>query len=318
MYEISRLGPVFGAEVHGMDLGSELSGEQFAFVREALITHEVLKLKDQNITAEQQLAFGRRFGKLLVSPFSPNADEAPELIVLDTHRHGRKPLTDIWHSDETYRPEPPFVTILRACIVPELGGDTMFASMRAAYERLSDRMKTLISGLTAYHDFGRFDQLFSGDADRRKMLHEVELALPHPNHPVVRLHPETGRKVLFVNRHFTTRINELPDDEGRAILEFLLGRTGVAETQLRVSWEPNTVVLWDNRSVQHYAPYDYYPQRRRMERVTVAGAAPLADIESCSVAVPRMEVEGVPDQPPGLPEPASSPARPFERQGSGR
>ena len=310
--EIIRLGPVFGAELQGIQLGPDITDHELAAIEAALAEHEVLVVRDQSLSSAEQLAFGRRFGELVVSPFSPNADDAPELIVLDNHPDRPAPLTDIWHADETYRPEPPRLTILKAVIVPELGGDTMYTSMRAAYEGLSDRMRRLLAGLTAHHGFGRFDRTFNAGPDARRRLHEVELALPHPDHPVVAVHPVTGRRILYVNRHFTERINELPDDEGRAILDFLLNRTGVPEIQLRVSWQPGTVVLWDNRSVQHYAPYDYFPQRRRMERVTIAGTAPIPDGEDGLVEIPHVEVPGV-ERARIDPAELAAPTRQFER-----
>ncbi len=291
--EIQRLGPVFGAEIKGLQLTPTMSDNDLATIEEALAEHEVLVFRDQDLSADAQLALGRRFGELVISPFSPNADAAPELIVLDNHPDRPAPLTDIWHADETYRPEPPRLTMLKALIVPELGGDTMFASMRAAYDGLSDRMRALIDGLTAHHGFGRFNRFAAGSAEGLHRLHEVELRLPHPDHPVVAVHPVTGRRVLYVNRHFTERINELPDDEGRAILDFLLTRTATPEVQLRVTWQVGTVTMWDNRSVQHYAPYDYFPQRRRMERVTVAGSAPIPADPPADVQVDRVEVRGV-------------------------
>lgn len=309
--EIVRLGPVFGAEIRGLDLSPALTETELAHLEAALAEHEVLVFRDQDLSAEDQLELGRRFGELVISPFSPNADAAPELIVLDNHPNRPAPLTDIWHADETYRPTPPRLTMLKALVVPELGGDTMFASMRAAYEGLSDRMRGLIEGLTARHGFGRFDRKLASSPEARQRLHDVEMQFPHPNHPVVAVHPVTGRRILYVNRHFTEYINELPDDEGRAILELLLTRTLTAEVQLRVSWDVGTIALWDNRSVQHYAPYDYYPQHRRMERVTVAGSAPIAAGEAASVTVERIEVDGV--VPAAAPEGDAAPTREFER-----
>jgi taurine dioxygenase len=290
---IERVGPVFGARLSGVDLAGLTAPAEIAEIAAALAEHEVLIVPDQRMDAEQQLDFGRRFGELVVSPFSPNADDAPELIILDYGEDSPARLTDIWHADETYRPEPPKITILKSIIVPELGGETMFCSMRAAYDGLSDRMKSHVAGLTAKHGFGRFDRLFSGSSELRRRLHAIELDYPHPDHPVVAVHPETGHKVLYVNRHFTERINELPEHEGRCILEFLLEQTARPESQLRVSWAPGMVVMWDNRSVQHYAPHDYWPQRRRLERVTVAGGAPIGDGESGEVAWSRIRVEGV-------------------------
>lgn len=276
MIEFHPMGPVFGARVTGVDLG-RLSDAGFAEIRAALNQHEVLVFPDQPIGTDDQIAFGRRFGELTVSPFSPNADDRAELIVLDNHPDSARPLTDIWHSDETFRETPPLTTILRARIVPEFGGDTMFASMTAAYEGLSERMKHYLAGTTALHGFGRFGQLLRQDPERRHLLHRVENELPMPHHPVVRVHPETGRKALFVNPHFTLKIDDVPEDESRSVLDYLFSRALVPEYQLRVSWAPDTIVMWDNRSVQHYAPNDYLPQRRRMERVTVKGDRPVGD-----------------------------------------
>lgn len=309
--KISRIGPVFGAEVSDVDLRNPTESLVDA-IESALAEHEVLIFRDQPITAEEQLEFGRGFGPLVVSPFSPNADAAPELIVFDYNQHSTTPLTDIWHADETYRPAPPKLTILKSLQTPELGGDTMFASMRAAYTGLSDRMQAHIAGLTARHGFGRFDRLIGHTAEGRELIHAVEQQFPHPNHPVVAIHPTTGRSVLYVNRHFTEAIIELPEDEGRAILAFLLEQTARPEFQLRATWQPGTIVVWDNRSVQHYAPFDYFPQRRRMERVTVAGQPPIGDGAPGQVTTTHVHVEGVevdpaPDYVPTV--------RQFERNG---
>ncbi len=308
--KLTRIGPVFGAEVHDVDLTAIARDGRAPELDAALAEHEVLVIRDQPISAEDQLAFGRCFGELVVSPFSPNAAEAPELIVLDYSRDSPARLTDIWHADETYRPAPPKITILKAVLTPELGGDTMFCSMRAAHGGLSDRMQRHIAGLTAHHGFGRFARMLAADAAGVARLHEVEQRFPHPSHPVVTIHPVTGRKVLYVNRHFTEHINELPEDEGRAILGLLLDQTARPEHQLRVTWQPGTVVMWDNRSVQHYAPHDYWPQRRRMERVTVAGDPPVGDGEAGDVSWQRVTVDGVAiDDRDDL----AAPKRPHER-----
>lgn len=276
MIDVEPLGPVLGAKVSGCDLGL-VNDATFAEIRAALVQHEVLVFENQNITSDQQIALGRRFGELSVSPFSPSSTDDPELIILDNGGDSRRPLTDIWHSDETFRLEPPMATILRSRIVPAYGGDTMFASMTAAYDRLSDRMKTYLCGLTATHGHGRFGQILADDPERIDILQRVMKEHPIAHHPVIRVHPESDRKAIFVNAHFTTRIDGVGDDESAAILAFLLRQSLVAELQLRVRWKPDQVVMWDNRSVQHYAPNDYLPQRRRMERVTIKGDAPVGD-----------------------------------------
>ncbi|MFT7598107.1 MAG: taurine dioxygenase [Acidimicrobiales bacterium] len=273
---IEPLGPLFGAKVSGCDLGN-LDERTFLDIRGALVEHELLVFEGQPITADDQVAFGRMFGDLSVSPFSPSSDEVPELIVLDNHGEAPRPLTDVWHSDETFRAEPPMATILRSRISPQFGGDTMFASMTAAYDALSDRMKQYLAGLTATHGHGRFGQILADDPERLHILQRVQREHPVAHHPVVRIHPESGRSAIFVNAHFTTRIDGLSDDESSAILDFLLRQPLVAEFQVRVSWRPDQLVMWDNRSVQHYAPNDYLPQRRRMERVTIRGDKPIGD-----------------------------------------
>ena len=288
--EITRMGPVCGAEIVGVDL-ARLDGETFAAIRQAFAKHQVLVFRDQRIDTADQIAFGERFGKLLVHHFARvRVEDVPELLVINTNREQPDPLTDIWHADETYRPAPPLATVLRSMVLPPLGGDTMFASMAAAYDGLSSRMKDYIAGLTAVHGFGRFRALFANDPSLLPLLHEIELEIPNPSHPVVTVHPETGRKVLFVNWHFTTHINELPEEESRIILDYLRNRVHQPEYQLRVRWEPNMVVVWDNRSVQHYAPKDYFPHTRKMERVTIAGQPPLPAEPGIPFEIPRVTV----------------------------
>ena len=165
-------------------------------------------------------------------------------------------------------------TMLRALIVPDWGGDTMFASMRAAYEGLSDRMQHFLSGLEAVHDFKPFKKLFTTDEEGRRNLRHYEELYPPALHPVVREHPVTKKKVLFVNPQFTMAIKGMEERESRWLLDFLFHQALVPENQYRHHWRPNTLVLWDNRSVQHYAIHDYYPQRRNMERVTIKGDRP--------------------------------------------
>ena len=288
--EVTRLGPVCGAEVTGVDL-ADLDDERFDAIRRALVEHEVLVFPDQAIDTAAQVAFGRRFGELLVHHFSRYRTEGqPELMTLHAGESRPEPLTDIWHSDETYRAAPPMATILRSIALPDLGGDTMFASMTAAYDGLSSRMKDYVAGLTAVHGFGRFRRRFERDPSLLPLLHEIELANPNPSHPVVTVHPESGRKVLFVNWHFTTHVNELPEEESRMLLDFLRNRVLQAEHQFRLRWRPDMVVVWDNRSVQHYAPKDYHPQTRKMERVTVAGQPPIPAEPGPPIELPRIDI----------------------------
>ena len=271
---IERLGRSLCAQVHGADLSKPLSDADFAAIHDGLAEHEMLLFRDQDITASSQLEFGRRFGPPSVHPFSPNLADMPELIVLDNHQDNPPRLTDIWHSDETFRAEPPMATILRSTITPKLGGDTMFASMSAAYDDLSDHLQHFLSGLEAVHDFKPFRTLLANDEDGHRRLRELEAKFPLQHHPVVRLHPVSGRKVIFVNPQFTIGIKGMDEREAQPLLAMLFDLAKVPEYQYRLQWQPNTLAIWDNRSVLHYAIHDYQPQRRRMERITICGDRP--------------------------------------------
>lgn len=276
-----------GAEIEGVDLSQELDAATITDIEAALVEHEVLVFRDQDISTENQKTFGRRFGELTVHPFAPSDEEAPDLIVFDNDADNPPWGTDVWHSDETFRSEPPLGTILRALIVPEYGGDTLFASMSAAYEGLSDRMQQFISGLEAVHDFKPFRQLFDDDAESRQKLRGFEDRYPPSVHPVVRTHPVSGRSVLFVNPQFTIAIKGMDEAESRALLDLLFHQAEIPEYQYRHRWAPNTMVFWDNRSVQHYAIHDFYPNRRKLERITIKGDRPASDFPAVSEEVVR-------------------------------
>lgn len=272
--KVRKLGPFFFAEVTGVDLSQALDASCVQAISDALATHEVLLFPKQKISTEDLLRLGRYFGELLVHPFAENAEEVPELIVFD-YKEGNPPvLTDRWHTDETYRECPPMGTMLYSKIVPAIGGDTCFTSMTAAYDALSDRMQRFVSGLEAVHDFASFKYLFPETEDGRRQLRRCEDLYPPVSHPVVRVHPVTGKKVLFVNPHYTRFIKGMEERESRTLLDTLFRATSVLEHQYRHRWEPDMLVFWDNRSVQHAAAHDYYPQRRLMERVTIKGDRP--------------------------------------------
>ena len=303
--EVIPLNGFIGAELRGVDL-ARLDDATFRELDAAFVKYEVLVIRDQQkMTLEHQMAFGARFGPLSIHPFAPNMEGKPEVITLDYSADHPAARTDIWHADETFRPNPPIVTILRARVLPDRGGDTCFASMTAAYRGLSERMKQHIHGLEAQHDFKPWRNLFSNTAEQRAQLRKLEDEFPNPWHPVVRVHPVTGRRTIYVNPQFSLRIRGLKDDESDALLQFLFLQAHVPEYQLRVKWQPDTVVLWDNRSVQHYAPHDYYPQRRSMERVTITGDIPVG----VSGAYTPETVEGN-----GMVNPSGPPLRPPVRQ----
>lgn len=310
-FEVVRLGGNIGAEIRGLDLRQPLTREQFEALDAAFVRHEVLVFRNQDITLEEQMAFGRLWGELSIHPFSPNLDDKREVIVLDYSANNPPALTDQWHADETFRSAPPMATILRAKVVPAYGGDTLFASMTAAYTGLSERMKQYIHGLEAIHDFKPWRHLFTSSEAHQAKLRELEREYPNPSHPLVRLHPVSGRRLINCNAQFTTRIQGLKDDESTMILNYLYSRAQIPEYQLRVKWEPDTIVMWDNRSTQHYAPHDYFPQRRTHNRVTIQGE-PVVGVTGAYT--PEEGVEPLPDghgarvAPPG-----ERPIREFER-----
>jgi len=310
-FETVRIGGNIGAEIRGLDLRRPLASATFDALHAAFIRHEVLVFREQDLSLDEQMAFGRLFGELSIHPFSPNLDDKREVIVLDYSADNPPALTDQWHADETFRAAPPALTILRAKVVPEWGGDTLFASMTAAYTGLSERMKQYIHGLEAIHDFKPWRPLFTASDAHRARLRELERQWPNPSHPVVRVHPVSGRRVLNVNAQFTVKIKGLKDDESAMILQHLYSRAQIPELQLRVQWQPHTVVMWDNRAVQHYAPHDYYPQRRTMNRVTVAGD----DVRGVTGAYgPEAGVEPLPDGHGVTVAPVGKrPTREFER-----
>ncbi len=273
-FQVRRLGASLGAEILGVDLKAPMDGDAFAAFEAALIEHKVLAVRDQFLTTEQHVAFSRRFGELEVHPMRPQG-QFPEILVLDNHKDNPVLSTDVWHSDTTFRKNPTKYTILRCEIMPELGGDTLWANMEAAHDGLSDTFRAMISDLRAVHDFQNFRALFKNTEEDRIKLHRMEDMFPNPSHPVVRTHPVTGRKSIYVNPQFTLRIEGLEPAESRAILDVLFAQARVPEYQFRIRWTPGTIVFWDNRSTQHYAANDYYPQRRRMERTAVVGDVPL-------------------------------------------
>lgn len=272
--EIVRCHRLIGAEIRGIDLSRPLTDSAFSRIYSALLEHKVIFFRNQNITTEQQVEFARRFGPLEQNPFRPQREDLPELQIIKNDKDHPVLSTDVWHADLTFRQLPTKFTILRCLQIPEYGGDTMWADMCAAYDGLSPKLREFITGLTALHDFKNFRVLYKGDAAKRAQLLQMEEMFPNPSHPVVVTHPETRQRVLFVNRQFTLRLEGMSDLESRNILEILYQQASIPEYQYRLSWQPGTLVVWDNRLCQHYAVNDYYPNPRHMERVAVAGDAP--------------------------------------------
>ncbi len=269
--EVQPLTPVIGAEVSGVDLG-DLDDDAFAALRRAFQDHQVLFFRDQDITVEQHKAFGRRLGELHVHPgvTRHGVPEHPEILVIHADDKTTRTAGDSWHSDVSCEPAPPMASILKLHVVPETGGDTLFSSMYAAYDALSDAMKRYLDGMTATHDGGPNYR----DRAARTGHNDPERAYPHASHPVVRTHPETGRKALFVNQAFTTHIDGVAKDESEAVLRYLFAHIAKPQFQCRFRWRQNSVAMWDNRCTQHHAMWDYYPQTRSGYRVTICGDQP--------------------------------------------
>lgn len=283
-FQVRRLSRHFVGEVRGIDLSRPLDEARVKALGAALAEHEVLVFPDQQLGSEDLLRVGAYFGELTVHPFAENSEKVPELIVFD-YKDGNPPvLTDRWHTDETYRECPPLGTMLYSEIVPEVGGDTCFHSMTTAFDALSDRLQQFITGLEAVHDFASFKYLFPQTEAGRAQLRRSEEAYPPVAHPVVRVHPVSGRKTLFVNPHYTRFIKGLEERESWQLLDQLFRTTSVLEHQYRHRWVPNTLVFWDNRAVQHAAVHDYYPQRRLMQRVTIKGDKPFGPVPAAAAS----------------------------------
>jgi taurine dioxygenase len=265
------LSPMIGAEIHGVDLRHDLPDHTIAAIRDALLRHKVIFFRDQDITTEQHIAFARRFGSLEIHPATPRDQPNAEVLRIE-HGPTSRGVENNWHSDVTWREAPSLGSILRAIEIPEAGGDTLFANMEAAYDGLSPKMKEFVCGLTAVHDIARVFAKRLG-----KSAEELHAKFPPQHHPVVRTHPETGRRSLYVNTGFTTRIEGLSRKESDWLLEHLYSQAARPEYQCRFVWRPNSIAFWDNRAAQHYAASDYFPAVRVMERVTVAGDRPYFD-----------------------------------------
>src|SRR5436190_15491111 len=267
---VDKLTPIIGGEIGGVDLSRPLGNRTLDEIHRALAENLVIFFRDQTLTAEQHLAFGRLFGDLHVHPAAPHEEGMPELMTIYADKDSPRANGEGWHTDVSCDPEPPMGTILYIKRCPPKGGDTLFASMYAAYEALSERMRTYLSGLTAIHDGehvyrGLFDD--HGQAERA--------TYPRAEHPVVRTHPVTGKKALFVNRGFTTRILGIPIDESDAILRYLYEHMENPLFQCRFRWQPSSIAFWDNRCTQHRAMWDYWPHTRSGSRVTVKGDKPV-------------------------------------------
>jgi taurine dioxygenase len=276
--KVERLGPVLGAEISGLRVHGGVDAETAAALRTLLLRYKVLVFRDLDLSHQDHLALGRVWGELEGHPVLAHVPGFPEILdirgsegrVEDEAGDRRFRRLDKWHADVTFRARPSLGAVLRARELPASGGDTLWADAAAAYDGLSDAVKAQVEGRTATHDL-LYDFGDRIDPERRAAM---AAEFPPQHHPVVRIHPETGARVLFVNASFTSRIDGLKDTESAALLSHLLDQFKTPEYQVRFRWSPNAVAIWDNRATQHYPVADYWPARRRMERVTISGDVP--------------------------------------------
>jgi taurine dioxygenase len=267
--KLEKLTPHCGAEVLAIDLSAPLEDATIAALEQALAAHGVLFFRDQSLTPEQHKALGRRFGELHLHPAYPDILTGhPEIMIIHADENSKRIAGEDWHSDVSCDVEPPLGTILHMLEVPPVGGDTLFASMYAAYEALSAPMRNLLDDMTAIHDG---EHLYRGRYGSEK----AGITYPRAEHPVIRTHPVSRRKALYVNRFFTTRIVQLSQRESDGLLAMLFSHIETPEFHCRFRWRPGSVAFWDNRCVQHHAMWDYFPQCRHGLRVTIKGDKPV-------------------------------------------
>jgi taurine dioxygenase len=270
--DVRPYAPNLGAEIRGVLLADGVSEQQFEEIRRAYLDHQVLFFKDQEeISPEKHVEFGRMFGKLHAHPAAPAMEGHPEIFEIHAHKDSKVANGEFWHSDVSCDERPPLGTMLQLHILPPSGGDTMFSDMYGAYETLSQPIRDMLDGLTALH---QSEHIYLGRYSDRGQK-DSEIDCPSAVHPVVRTHPDTQRRALYVNRTFTTRINELSETESREILNMLFDHAENIDFQIRYRWSKNDMAFWDNRCCMHRAIWDYWPQERKGRRVTIEGDRPV-------------------------------------------
>ena len=272
-FHVKRLSPSIGGEIHGVDLSKPLGSELKELIYEALLVYKVIFFRDQNISTEEHINFSKNFGELEIHPFAPKKEDFPEVLVI-THNENSKGRENTWHSDVTWRKEPSLGSVLRMIQKPAHGGDTLFADMYAAYDGLPDHVKEKLDGAIAVHDFANFRNRLIKEGKSAEEIQTFNEEYPMPEHPVIRTHPDTQKKVIYVNAAFTQYIKDWKEEDSKEMLTYLYSRSSVPEYQCRFAWEENSIAFWDNRACQHYANSDYWPNIRKVERVTIIGDRP--------------------------------------------
>ena len=268
---VKEISGALGAEVEGTQLGA-LDEAALAEIHAALMRYGVLGFRDQHLDDAQQIALAERFGTPSVHPVEAFFGAGGALQSVED-KAGKRPQNASWHTDVTYLEQPPRFAVLRAVDTPPIGGDTMWANMALAYDTLSDPMKGFLEGLTALHDAHMRANLLNRGigVDNPDLLQKIETAFPAVEHSVVKRHPVTGRKVLYVNTAFTTRIVQLSESESRGVLDILFNHINTPDFHCRYRWTHGDVVIWDEIATQHYALPDHYPAHREMRRCTIDG-----------------------------------------------
>jgi taurine dioxygenase len=274
-FRLEHIAPAAGTVVHGIDLTTLPDTKERDLLYDLLVSRKVIFFRDQPITPEQHIEFSRLFGGIEVHPFADNLPDHPEVLVLHADEEHPPIGTDVWHSDVTWRPEPSLGSVLLARQVPSTGGDTCWANMEAAYDCLDEETRDFLDGRYAVHDSHLFRAGMKARGASDEEVERYKLEHPAVRHPVVRTHPDSGRKSLYVNALFTVEIEGMEKDESSALLARLCATASRLEHQCRFRWAPNSIAFWDNRAAQHYAVADYWPEPRHMERVTIIGDKPV-------------------------------------------
>ncbi len=271
---VQPLSAALGAEISGVDLGEPLDDETIAEIRRAFLSHLAIFFHDQSLTQAQYLRFARTLGEPSEYPFVKGMDGYPEITEVVKKEDERVNFGGIWHSDTTYLEYPPMGTMLYARVIPALGGDTLFANMVMAYENLSPGMQRLLIGLSAVNSAEKDDAAATRVHRLRERPREAGETVTVAEHPIVRTHPETGRKALYVNPGHTVRIAGFSEAESAPILDYLYHHQTQPEFTCRFRWRRDSLAFWDNRATQHYPLNDYHGHHRAMQRITLAGDRP--------------------------------------------
>ena len=272
-FTVEPVAGALGAEISGLDLSRPLSDETILAVRRAWLDHLVLFFRDQHLPPAEFLAFGRRFGEVIEYPFVKGLPEHPEIIPVLKLEHERVNFGGVWHSDTAYLDVPPMASMLVAREIPPCGGDTLFANMYRAYETLSDGMKAMLEGLVAINSSAKADASRTREDRMKDSGRDVKKEYVAA-HPVVRRHPETGRRALYVNVAHTIRFDGMSEEESAPLLDYLFRHQTRPEFTCRFRWRPGSIAFWDNRCAQHNAINDYAGHRRLLHRITLAGDIP--------------------------------------------